>query len=224
MKREPGYDPQLPFLAELESQIERAAQERLDASEPSRPRRVRLGGGSMRVPRRALTLAALVCLVGGTAIATVSFSGGGQSGGDGVLLERERGEVRLELHRQGGRVCPTLFAADALRTACTPPPRGANVRPYSLAASFRRYVFGLTGPGADQVLVQVGERHQRRQVRPLPGWAKTDGGFFIAMFPREEPEPVASVHVYGEEKRGAAATAYDCSLGKFDPRCAPRSP
>jgi hypothetical protein len=180
----PTHDSELPILAEVEVEVERMAREhaarrvstpRNAASAGRRrgtppPHRLRRGGAT-RVPRRVFALAALACLLGGTAIAAVTTLGGGEGElAPGLVLEAGEGENahRLELHSEGGRVCTTFYVADFLRSNCAPPPRDGQARAYDIAGSFRRYVYGVGGPAADRVEVRIGDERAASPVRPLP--------------------------------------------------------
>jgi hypothetical protein len=277
------YDPLLPILADLEAQIEKAAQLRLapatgtspgaaappvsldpgaaerasapgapaapgGASAPesapaaapvrrrlrrphaprsSRPRRSRLV-----VPRRALLLAALACLVGASATATVTVWSGDDAARDGRDLLAAGGtgtdEHRLELHAAGRRVCATFLLPDTVDTVCEPPPRGTEAVVRTVVSPFVRYVYGLTGSAAAAVAVEAGLRE--RSVRPRPVPADVVAGvppardlrWFLVELPRvsDDAPTVARIRPrQGAADAGGARVVVDCSLGQLDKRC-----
>jgi hypothetical protein len=240
------YDPLLPILADLEAQIERAAQLRLapataaspaasalpvaldpGAAEPAprpRPRRSRLV-----VPRRALLLAALACLVGASATATVTVWSGDDAARDGRHLLAAGGtgtdEHRLELHGAGRRVCATFLLPDAVDTVCEPAPRGTEAVVRSVVSPFARYVYGLTGSGAAAVAVEAGPG--RRAVRPRPVPAEVAAGvppaaglrWFLVQLPRASDDAPTVAHIRPRQGAAGERVVVDCSLGQLDKRC-----
>jgi hypothetical protein len=183
----PGYDPQLPILAELEQDVTRAAESALGprpaAAPQGRIRRRRRGDrqGS-RVVRRALVLVALVLLIGASALAaTGAFDGGGSDQAvEGPVLEVAHGSAgdgyRLLLHAHGHSLCRVLILPGSATSHCQPAPRGAGVDVSSGLAGNLRFVFGVAGPTTRSVVVHVGPRRLRVKTRPVDAAAARAAG------------------------------------------------
>jgi hypothetical protein len=232
-----SYDSGLPILAELEREIELAARRRLErtaigpapvtpgrrAAAPFPARRRRL---PLTVPRRAVVLAALACLVGASATATVTvWPGGDSSGGERrVLVEAGAGADahRFTLHARGPRVCTTFLLPDTLDTVCARPADGNGALVRSVVSPGLRYVYGLTGPAATSVAVRAGTRTRSAAPRDVPAEVLTGVpparglGWFLVSLPRGRDEVPTVARIDG---RGEARTVVDCSLGQLDRRC-----
>jgi hypothetical protein len=244
-----SYDPGLPFLAELEAEITRAAEERLAvpaapptrAPAPSTPaaseyRAARRSSWRplARIPRRAAVLALLVCLVGAMAPAAVRiFDGGNGRAGtsERAIVDRSaRPEPReLTLHVQRGELCPTLVLPGTVDTSCVPVPPANGGIARSAVSPFTRYVYGIVGTDVDAVEVRVGARTQRAATRPLPAAAaRLEGARDLRWYlvtldrPGGRSDPIAFVRLYTREQGRPGARLVDCSLGQIDERCPAR--
>jgi hypothetical protein len=252
------YDVRLPILHELELEIAAAARRRLEPAAAEAPDAIAVqpapatpargaepplrsaphaGTRSRRsprrsrlvVPRRALLLAAITCLVGASATATVTVwsEGEAEGGGRQVLAEAGSGadKHRLQVHSAGSRVCATFLLPDAVDTVCEPPPRGNRAIVRTVVSPFTRYVYGLAGPAAVSVAVEAGPERAATRPRPVPPEIRSAVPparglrWFIVPLPRGDDDAPTVAHVAA---RGAAAesrTVVDCSLGQLDGRC-----
>jgi hypothetical protein len=233
------YDPDLPFLAELEAEVTRAAKARLGAVETAPvdaqpvaarrpPRRPPWSRAWARVPRRAAVLALMGCLVGATATATVLLDERAPSRAASAPAVVERATApeprELTLHGRGGRLCATFLLPTTVDTTCQPAPAAGGGFARSATSAERRYVFGVTGRRVATVDVRAGGRRVRAETRPLPpAAAELDPGarWFVVVLPRPagERDPLAEVRLYTREQASPATTLVDCSLGQLDPRC-----
>jgi hypothetical protein len=177
-EREPThhYDPELPFLYELEREVRRRAERAayatghaLGAPAPVhaqqtrrtlRPRPI-----PMRVARRSLTLVALLCLVGASAYgANQVFSGGTsnptvvhQSAFVLVAAGHAGSEAwSLRLYTRGGDLCRVLVADENESSRCAPAPGTRALSVTSLVSPLRQYVYGVTGGKTARVIVRAG--------------------------------------------------------------------
>jgi hypothetical protein len=234
------YDPELPFLDELEAEISRVAAARLGAVEtvppepepaarPVRRRRSPWGRAWARIPRRAAVLALMGCLVGATATATVRLldeNAPSNAVSAPVVVERASDpEPReLTLHGRGGELCSTLVLPATVDTTCQPPPGADGGFARSAVSGASRYVYGVTGRRVVEVDVRVGGQRVRAATRALPASAvalEGRGRWFVAVLdrPAGARDPVAEVRLYTREQPSPAATLLDCSLGQLDARC-----
>jgi hypothetical protein len=166
------YDPELPFLADLEKRV-RAYAERAetlttpsgDAVAPKQRRRTprRL---PLRAARRTAVLVTLLCLLAATAFGTrAAFFTSAQSPIQPhqsrfvALAHGRAGADRwtLRLYARGGQVCSELnVVAQQASSRCVPPPGKTALAASGLTSVARAYVFGTTGARVDTVTVRAG--------------------------------------------------------------------
>lgn len=176
-----GYDPELPILAELESEYRRELTKLRPVPRQRRGPHRELAPG--RITRRALLLVALVSLVGASALAgsgvfsganhrsAATQSSGSGSGAGPVLLSAggAAGEHwLLQAYTHGASTCYALFVAETATSDCAAPPTGAAVRVSSALGPEHRLVAGIAGPEVAQVLVRVGAHTMVLPTYPLP--------------------------------------------------------
>jgi hypothetical protein len=219
---------ELPILAELEGQIERAAQRRLEDAAVAAPRlarpRPRLGS-RLRVPRRVAVLASLVFLVAATATATVIWPGGEAPPGQTVtLLESQSGTGlrSLQVHEMDSELCPTLVLADTVDTVCVPVPASREGTVRTASSAFTQFVYGLTGSQVRAVSLwrAGGERHVVA-TRPLPRSselppATRSGRYFLARLPLSRQEAVKVRLLPAPGSKADRRTSSSCWLKSAD--------
>jgi hypothetical protein len=189
-----GYDPELPFLIELERQLRaRAEQAERSRAERSRAERSRSHTHRARAPQtarvRALTplatrltrrtaiLAGLIFLIAATAFGARSlFSGAGPSPlanrqGAFVLLARGSAgseDWALRLYARDGQLCRALVVGgQAASSRCAGAPGAGQIGVSSLQGAARAYVFGLAGAGVSAVRVRAGRVERTVATHPL---------------------------------------------------------
>jgi hypothetical protein len=166
------YDAKLPILAELEGQIDRAAQARLaGAGLRTAPPDLLPRGRSLRVSRRVAVLAALICLVGATATATVTIwrSSPLPTAERTLVAQGERpAPFRLELHELNRRLCATLLLGETVDSDCLRPPGEREVTARVVDTAFTQFVYGLAGSATRSIEVLAGPKRARTPSRPLP--------------------------------------------------------
>ena len=166
------YDPELPFLADLEQHV-RAHAERALAPAPARARAARIAPRprpwsplAARIGRRTAILVGLLSLLGASAFgARAVFFDGAQN--PIVVHQRAFALVAsghdagdrwtLNLYARGGNLCRALLVAGQLessRCAPAPNPRGLGVS--SLASARHSYVFGVAGSRVRALRVHAG--------------------------------------------------------------------
>jgi hypothetical protein len=185
-----GYDPELPFLAELEHRV-RAYAEYLDRPMPSLDRQMPLArpaplrqprsratrAVAARVSRRVAVLATLVCLLGASAFGAraVFFQSSPnllavhQSAFVAVAHGRDGDDQwTMRLYTRDGELCRELTVLpQEASSGCAPAPA-----PYAMASGgaisiLHRFLFGVTGTDVRTVLVSVGDSHLALQTHPL---------------------------------------------------------
>lgn len=213
------YDSELPILAELEAEIGRAAQGRFASADlrteplPTPPRR----RGSLRIPRRVAVLAALICMVGATATATVTIwrSAPIEATERVPIAEGAPPEAyRLELHELHGRLCVTLLLGETVDSDCLRPLGDREVAARVAETSFTQFVYGLAGPATRSIEVLAGTERARAPSRPLPATAREalpqarDQRYFVVAIPRIRGRRVLMVR----SSDGADRAAGECSF------------
>jgi hypothetical protein len=249
MTGRPGYDPDLPILAELEAGIERAAVRRLtapgtatkpaaaanrgpeqaprDGRRVARPHRRARWRGTGHVPMRAALLAGLVCLVGASAYAVVARDGTPRQTERIVIDAASRpDERRMELYARGGRACVAFVLPETVDGACAPAPRPAEGSARSVSSAFTRYVYGLTGADVRRVNVRAGVESRAAATRQVPAEAARAGGlpetlrYYVVAFERGPGADDPPALVRLESASSRRlGTLVDCTLGQLDRRC-----
>jgi hypothetical protein len=231
------YDPELPFLAELESRVtaraQRAEAERSRAAihraGPARPRPV--APLLARMTRRTAILAVLLCVAGATAFGAGSglFSSAprqAQPRSTPVLNAHgaQDGEAwTLSLYAREGRLCRALVVlAQEAASRCEPAPKSAGLDATSLASARRRYVFGVTGTQVRAVDVRLGAE---RRIVPTLG-VRSHGHsaatrYFIVIFgrPLGRPDPPALVTAVDAARDPVGSTRAICAGDSGSPPC-----
>jgi hypothetical protein len=233
------YDPELPFLADLEEQV-RAHAER--AIRPPRRSR-RPHPVALRMTRRTAVLVGLLCLLAATAFgARAVFSGGSPSPaavhqGAFVLVEDgQTGEDRwtLRLYTRGGELCRALVVLDQTASSrCAPAPAPETVGVMSAASARRRYVFGVAGARVDAIRVRAGASqltvatHALSERQARAAGASSATRYFLAILTRPlgRPDPPAIVTGLDAAHRRLGGAHVDCledSSPPSPPPCGPR--
>jgi hypothetical protein len=231
-------NPDLPILDELGRELERLAGGAPEAERPApapRPSRRRRGHGerpTARVARRATVVLALLCLIGGVALAA-RFAGGGsaapQHTAPALLGRAGAGAWHVSAYRDGGRLCLLLALRGAAVTSeCGASPAGDGVRATSLRANGDRLVAGLTGPRVVAVSVHAGAgsasvpTHAAADPRAAAEAGVPAGSrWFVVALPGGGARP-ARVTPLGGDGRELGAAYLDCSLGVIGPACEQR--
>jgi hypothetical protein len=247
---ESWYDAELPFLQALEREVarsaERAARERPGSASPQRPP-ARIQGGShrhrgshtrtsRRVMRRALTLVALLGLLGASAYGTrEALSGAGSNPsvlrrGAFVLVAHGLAGSEswsLQAYRLGPNLCRALLATGSEGSRCSPAPTLGAVDVTSSVGALQRYVFGVTGPRIAWVAVRAGGTVRTVRTQALsPALARRTGlppraRYFVAVFARPygAPDPPALVRGLDSARRRVGAPLASCIEGEEPRRC-----
>jgi hypothetical protein len=246
---EPGlYDAELPFLRALELDVrqsaERAARVRHKVRPSREPIRVRRGLGrplpTARVARRALTLVALLCLIGASAFgAREAFSGAGSNPttvSKGALVPVARGSAGsdnwvLRAYRLGGELCRVLVVAGNEASLCAPPPAPGGVAVTNLVSPLWRYVFGVTGEQVMQVAVHAGGAARTVSTIALDPAVARDAGlpararyFVLALMrPSGRPDPPALARGVNAAHRPTGPVYAVCVQGTEPRQCPPEA-
>lgn len=181
------YDPELPFLVDLEQSVrEYAVRAQTAGAQPERAahppaQRRRRAGRPVpgRAIRRTAILAALLCLLGATAYGTrvALFTkapspstpsqtrqltvADGQAGGD---------RWTLRVYARGGQLCGELdVLAQQVSSRCAPPPAASALELGTVVSATHVYVFGIAGAGVDAIAVRVGATTDEVPTRTLGG-------------------------------------------------------
>ncbi|HEX3359918.1 MAG TPA: hypothetical protein VHS74_02900 [Solirubrobacterales bacterium] len=211
------------------------------AATPSRAARER-GAQARRVGRRAAIVLLLVCMIGGVAFAALNGGGSGDHSHTAPtsLGRAGNGAWSFSAYRDEGRLC-TVFVprGGELSGDCGVAPIRGQVRAGSAIAGGRRYVFGVAGPGVEQVSVSLREGHAAgadrrtdgaavhdpvdRNAASDAGFPAQDGWFVLDLGPAHDAAGhpgIPAVVVPLDRKGRRAGPAYvDCSLGVIGPAC-----
>jgi hypothetical protein len=228
----PGlYDPELPFLHELERDLRRSAERamRVHGHRPTersaaRPRTViatsgatRRRGSLPRVARRSLTLVALLCLIGASAYgASQALSGSApnptvvRQGAFVSVTAGHAGSDRwsLRLYSRGAGLCRVLVVAETESSRCAPPPGSNGLGVTSVVSPLRRYLFGVTGSAVARVSVRAGDTSQIVTTHPLDSTRARAAGlpvttrWFVAIVRRPVGGPEPAALVSGLDSAG----------------------
>ncbi len=247
---ESSYDAELPFLQALEHEVARSAERAaLPPHERSAPRRppVRIQSGSharrglhtrttRRVVRRALTLVALLCLLGASAFgAREALSGAGSNpsvvrrGAFVLVAHGVAGSESwsLQAYRLGPDLCRVLLAPGSEGSRCSPAPSLAAVDVTSSTGALQRYVFGVTGPRIAWVTVRAGGAVKTVRTRALNSALARRAGlppgarYFVAAFARPygAPDPPALVRGLDFARHRTGAPLASCIEGEEPRQC-----
>jgi hypothetical protein len=246
------YDAELPFLQALEREVARGAQRagqaprEQRAQRPRRPpariqrsshtRRGSHARTTTRMARRALTLVALLCLLGASAFgAREALSGAGSnpsvvSRGAFVLVAHGVAGAEswsLQAYRLGPDLCRVLLAPGSEGSSCSPAPALGAVEVTSSIGALQRYVFGVTGPRIAWVAVRASGTVRRVRTRALsPARARRAGlppnaRYFVAAFTRPygAPDPPVLVSGLDSARRRVGALLASCIEGEDSRQC-----
>jgi hypothetical protein len=166
------YDPELPFLADLEKHVRAQAEHALREAGRSKQsvslaRRTRLSGPlAARMTRRTAILVGLLFLLAATAFGARSvFFTDTQSPivvrqGAFVLVASGRAgadQWALRLYTRDGQLCRSLaVVGQAEASRCAPSPDASEVGVTSLSSASKSYVFGVAGSRVRAVRVHSG--------------------------------------------------------------------
>jgi hypothetical protein len=214
------YDPELPFLTELENQVRGRAEgsvqsERDGRSRAARPRQTRgsVGPSARRMLRRTAILVGLLCLIAASAFgARAVFFHGDESPGaihQSALVSVAEGrdgpeQWRLSVYTRGSELCSALIVLGqqaSSRCALSPAPDAIDVA--SLAGVSRRYVYGVGGSRVQAVRLLAGHTTLTVQTHPLDGERARAAGvtnmahYFLAVLPRPSRAGLSAVSVTG---------------------------
>jgi hypothetical protein len=205
------YDPELPFLADLERHVHARAEEvaRARSKAPRRAHRSALRAGSSRelsplaarMTRRTAILAGLLLMLGASAFGAgaLLFNGDQQSplanrqGASVVVARGPHGseEWTLSLYTRNGELCRALIVtgqAEASRCAAAPAAGALGVS--TLQSARHGYVFGVAGSRVRAVRVRVGTATLSVETHALTGQRAHAAGlppvtrYYLALLPR----------------------------------------
>jgi hypothetical protein len=212
-----NYDPELPFLAELEqrvhdyaeetasSRLERASSLGAGAAAPARRSRL------VRMTRRTAVLAALLCLLAATALGTrAAFFDTApnpiavQQGPFVLVASGHASSDRwtLRLYTRDRELCRALVVLDEQASSrCAPAPSARALSVTSAASALHLYVFGVTGDGVRAVAVSAGTASRTVATATLSNAQRHAGGitgavrYFLVVLPLplDSADPTASV-------------------------------
>jgi hypothetical protein len=241
------YDPELPFLEDLERHI-RARAERSERARSAREsahtrapagRLRRLSPLAARMTRRTAILVVLLCLLGTTALGarTLLFSTAQSpvANHQGAFVPVANGVVgsddwTLNLYTRDGQLCRALvLSGQAESSRCGPSPGARRIGVSTLQSAQHGYVFGVTGDGVRAVRVHEGATAlmvathtlsgEHARVAGLPGSAR----YFLAVLTRPLGgyEPPATVTGLGPANRLTGGTQIACLQEAGPPPCGP---
>lgn len=204
------------------------ARARLRTREPSRRR-----GHGPRVARRVSVMLALLCLVGGVALAARFGAGDGGAPPDTepVALGSVPGlHWRVSAYRHSGKLCFSLTGGGLPSASCAPPPEAGRLRSLSALIGDRRLVFGLTDERVAKVSVAVGDRRSSALTRaPAERGTAARAGlptgvrWFAVIFPARPGQSLAlapaRIAGLGRSGRQLGPLRLDCSLGISTASC-----
>ncbi len=210
---------------------------------PTTPPRRERGAQARRIGRRAAVVLVLLCAVGGVAFAALRGSGGSGESAHTAPTPLGRagdGSWSLSAYRDQGRLC-TVFVprGGELSGNCGAAPTQGRVRTGSAIAAGRRYLFGVAGPGVEQVAVSAAEAAAGegatwstargrvhvpvdRAAARNAGFPAGDNWFVLDLGPAgQAPRAKAPAVVTPFDARGRRiGPAYvDCSLGVIGQAC-----
>lgn len=245
------YDPDLPFLAELEQRVRAAAEESERAHRASRraasaaasasakPRMRPMGRTAARITRRTAILVALLCLVGATAFGarSVLFSSAPSplTAGTGSFVSVASGRYgsdvwSMRLYTHAGELCRVLTVLPQEEASgCAPAPSSGVLNVSDVTSILRRYVFGVAGASVRSVSVHAGENVLMLPTHALDaGQARTLGvppstRYFMGVLrrPLDEPDPPAFVTGLSAARRRLGAVHVECIQEVDPPPCGP---
>jgi hypothetical protein len=166
------YDPELPFLADLEKHVRAHAEQTLRASRASAqslsstPHVWPWGPLAARMTRRTAILVGLLCLLAASALGarnvffTTSESPVVVHQGALVVVARghEGGEQwTLRLYTRDGQLCRALaVVGEAEASRCAPSPAASKLAVTSVSSARKSYIFGVAGRRVRAVRVHSG--------------------------------------------------------------------
>ncbi|HVY77494.1 MAG TPA: hypothetical protein VG898_03210 [Solirubrobacterales bacterium] len=188
----------------------------------------RRSGRSRRIARRTATVLALLCLVGGVAVAArFGQNDAPPAHTDPARLAHSASQGwQIFAYRDKDRECVLLVADGDPASACGPSLANDGLLVSSVVGERGRLAFGLTGPAVVSVLVHSGSH--RIETRTSPGGTNAaaaagvpDGTrWFVASL--GDGERFRPVRVSGLDRAGerTGRSVLDCSLGPIGPACA----
>jgi hypothetical protein len=241
------YDPELPFLEELERQVRDRAEHEARAR-PANPRAARMsargpsapGTRAARMTRRTAILVALLCLIAATALGTraaffnahlqspvVNHQGAfvavasGRDGGD---------RWTLRLYIRNGQLCRALvISAQAEASGCAPTPAGGTIDVTSLQSAQHSYLFGVDGSRVRAIRVHAGSSTLTVESRPVAGERAHAAGlpssarYFLAVLerPRGGKDGPAVLTALDAARRRIGGPRLICLAEAGPPPCGP---
>ena len=183
--------------------------------------------------RRVAVMLALLCLVGGVALA--ARFGGGDGGPPANTAPAVLGGVsglrwRVSAYRYEGKLCFSLTGAGLPSASCGPPPTPGRLRPMSALIGGRRLVFGLVAEQVTNVTAFVGDRRFSAATRaPADRAAAEQAGlpagerWFAVSFPARPDQSLAlapaRIAALSASGRRLGPLRLDCSLGIASAAC-----
>jgi len=239
------YDPELPFLLDLERQLRLRAEHaaRRPAASPRQPRRAERSSLRVtmrgRMVRRTAILGGLLCLLAASALgarsvlSTTTPSPLAVRQGAFVLVAsgaRGRDSWTLRLYERGGQLCRAFVVAGAEESSrCAPAPSRDSLGVSTLESARYGYLFGVTGLHVHAVGVRIGASMLTVATRPLAGARAAAAGlphsarYFVAIATRlpGAEEPPASVTALDPRHRPLGGTQVACLQEAGPPPCGP---
>lgn len=237
------YDPELPFLADLEKHIRARAEQ----AEQTRARTAQQTGHllamsplAIRMTRRVPILAGLLLFLAATALGARSlfFNSDHRNPlsnrqGASVLVAHalEGGDSwALRLYTRNGQLCRALIvSAQAESSRCASPPRTTQISVSSLQSAQHGYVFGVAGVRVSAVRVstrQAGVTVATHAVAPAQALAAglpKSTRFYLAILtrPSSSEDPPATVTALGPKHRLIGHAHIACLQEAGPPPCGP---
>jgi hypothetical protein len=239
------YDPELPFLAELEQHVRARAQQserRRNATTQAPATSPRLSAFSplaARMTRRTAILVGLLCLIGATALAAgtglfttaqspvVNHQGAfvpvasGHDGGE---------HWTLRLYIRNGQLCRTLVVSgQAEASRCAPNPAAGSIGVTSLLGAQHSYLFGVAGSHVRAVRVRADSSTLTVKTRAIGGERARAAGlpssarYFVAILTRPlgAEDPLALLSALGIAHRQIGKPHLTCLQEAGPPPCGP---
>jgi hypothetical protein len=234
------YDPELPFLTELERQLSMRAEQAERSRRVARTARLRMPVPlATRLTRRTAILASLIFLIAATAFGARSLFSSAPPNplanrqGAFVLLAQGsagREDWTLRLYARDGQLCRALIVRDQTESSrCASAPGPGQIGVSALQSTAHAYLFGVAGAGVSAVHVRAGGAEQTvathalepRQARiaELSGPVR----YFLVAFARqpgaEDPPAIVTALDFAKRRVGAAQIA--CLQEAGPPPCGP---
>ncbi len=239
------YDPELPFLSELEQHVRARAQQgerRRNATTQAPTTGPQLSAFSpvaARMTRRTAILVGLLCLIGATALAAgTGFFTGAQSpviDSQGAFVPVASGHDgdehwTLRLYIRNDQLCRMLvISGQAEASRCAPNPAAGNIGVTSLLSAQHSYLFGVAGSHVRAVRVRAGSSTLTVETRAIGGERARAAGlpssarYFVAALTRPlgTEDPLVLLSALGIAHRRIGKSHLTCLQEAGPPPCGP---